>query len=154
MPPMPKAAVSAVAAAAAVLLVAGSTAMAWAEEVRQTPVAAEHPLLGRWQVEGPGGCVDEITLRADGRKAARSGEATSDAVFELSAEPLPSGFYRLTERLTAVNGKPDCRGRVAPDGEVATTWLRLHPGFDRFVLCLAPNMKSCLAEFRRQGDGG
>lgn len=124
-----------------------------AQDVKPTPLPASHPLLGTWRIDLPNGCFEEYTLRADGTKLSESGAERNESVFQISLEPLPSGFYQWTDQITRGNGQPDCGGAVTAVGHVAVNYIRLNPGFDRFVLCAAQNMRSCYAEFRRKGGG-
>lgn len=126
---------------------------AGAQGVTPTPLPASHPLLGTWRVDGPNGCTEEHTLRADGTQSSKSGESRTELVFELSVEPLPNGFYRWANQVRQGNGQPNCGGATPAAGDGAVRYLRLNPGFDRFVLCAAQNMRSCVAEFRRVGGG-
>ena len=126
---------------------------AMAQDLKQTPLSSTHPLLGTWRVDLPNGCFEEYTLRADGTKSSESGQERNESIFELSSKPLPSGFYKWTDKLVKTNGKPDCGGSVAEAGHTAVNYVRLHPSGNRFVLCEGQNMKSCYAEFYRKGTG-
>lgn len=135
------------------LLALLAASVALAQDVTPTPLPATHPLLGTWRIDLPNGCFEEYTLRADGTKLSVSGAERNESVFQMSLEPLPSGFYQWTDKITRGNGQPDCGGAVTAVGHVAVNYVRLHPSFDRFVLCGAPNMRSCFAEFRRKSGG-
>jgi hypothetical protein len=126
-------------------------AVAFAEEVRQTPLPHGHPLLGTWRIEFPDGCFEEYTLRADGTKLSQSGEERNEAVFEISERPS-KGFYRWADKITKGNGKPDCGGSITEVGHVAVSFIRLHPTGKKFLLCEADNMNSCFAEFFLRGS--
>jgi hypothetical protein len=124
---------------------------AQAQEVKPVPLSKNHPLVGTWRIDLPNNCAEEYTLRADGTKSSSSAEERNEAVFEISADPLPSGFYRWTDKLVKSNGRPDCSGSVSEVGHVAVNFIRLHPSGKRFLLCEAENMSSCFAEFYRKG---
>jgi hypothetical protein len=127
------------------------TLAAQAQKVEAVPLPKDHPLLGTWRIDLPNNCSEECTLRADGSKSSSSGEERNEAVFEISADPLPSGFYRWTDKLVKSNGRPDCGGSVSKVGHVAVTFVRLHPSGKKFLLCEAESMTSCFAEFYRKG---
>ncbi len=128
------------------------TLAAQAQEVKAVPLPRNHPLIGTWRIDFPNHCAEEYTLRADGTKSSSSAEERNEAVFEITAEPLPSGFYRWTDKLVKGNGKPDCSGSMSEVGHVAVTFIRLHPSGKKFLLCEAENMSSCFAEFYRKGS--
>jgi hypothetical protein len=136
------------AAAAAFAFVAAATS---AQDVRQTPLPAGHPLLGTWRIDMPNGCFEEYTLRADGVKLSVSAEERNEAVFNISERPSPQGFYRWEDKITKGNGKPDCGGSVTPVGDVSVNFIRLHPSGTKFLLCEEEDMKSCFAEFHLMG---
>ena len=140
-------------ARAASLVLALGTAMAFAQEVQQTPLPPDHPLLGTWRIDFRDGCFEEYTLRADGTKLSRSGEERNEAIFEISEQPSANGFYRWADKIVKGNGKPDCGGEVTTVGHVAVNFVRLHPSGTKFLLCEAENMSSCFAEFRLKGRG-
>jgi hypothetical protein len=122
-----------------------------AQEVKGVPLPANHPLLGTWRIELPNKCVEEYTLRADGTTLSSSGRERNESVFEISESPLPSGFYRWSERLVKSNGRRDCGGAVAEVGHVAVHFVRLHPSGTRFQLCETEAASSCFAELYRRG---
>ena len=120
------------------------------QTVHRTPLPNDHPLLGVWRIDLPNGCFEEYELRSDGTKSSRSGEERDESEIEISSVPSASGFYKWTDRITKVNGKPDCLGSITPLGDVAVNYIRLLPGGNRFLLCKAEGMTSCYAEFYRK----
>lgn len=135
---------------AILLFLVASTALA--QDVEQTSLPQNHPLLGTWRIDLPNGCFEEYTLRADGTKLSRSGEERNESFFELSARPSPNGFYRWADKLTKNNGKPDCGGAITPAGHVAVNFILLHQSGRKFLLCEAESVASCYAEFHRSGS--
>lgn len=131
-------------------LIAGT---AVAQGIRQSPLPDGHPLLGTWRIDLPNGCFEEYTLRADGTKLSESGQERNESVFDISLNPLPSGFYRWADKIAKGNGKPDCGGSITELGHEAVNFVRLHPSGTKFLLCEAESTASCFAEFHRKGRG-
>lgn len=129
------------------------TTVAAAQNIKQTQLPKGHPLLGTWRIELQNGCFEEYTLRADGTKLSESGQERNESIFEISEQPLPGGFYKWTDKIIKGNGKQDCGGSVTELGHVAVNFMKLHPNGTRFLLCEAPDMKSCYAEFVRKSVG-
>ncbi len=127
------------------------TGLATAQGVRQTALPPSHPLLGTWRIDFPNGCFEEYTLRADGTKLSESGQERNESIFDISSQPMPSGFYRWADKITKGNGKPDCGGAVTAVGHEAVNFIRLHPSGSKFLLCETETMASCFAEFQRKG---
>ena len=125
---------------------------ALAQDLHAVPVPPSHPLLGTWRVTLPGPpCVEEHTLHADGTRSSLSALERNDAVFELSAQPSPQGYYRWVDRVERGNGQPDCGGGVAAVGQVMVHFARLLDDGKRFLLCSDQRLESCFATFHRVG---
>ena len=102
------------------------------------PLRVDHPALGIWEWVIPGaGCTEVMTLRADGTSGVTSGEEVSESESRISDQPDAGGFYRLIDKITRTNGKPDCAGQLTPIGDVATTYLKLNSDGDKLMLCLS-----------------
>lgn len=143
---MPKPAV----VVAASLLFAAMHLGAHAQNVTQTPLPSNHPLLGLWRIGLQNGCFEEYAVRADGTKLSQSGQERNESIFEISEVPSANGFYRWADKITKNNSKPDCGGSTTEVGHVAVNFIRLHPSGNRFLLCEAEDMNSCFAEFYRK----
>ncbi len=120
-----------------------------AQDVVATPLSVMHPLIGNWRVQASQGCFEVYELRADGTKSTKSKDERNDAVFEISATPDGSGFYKWIDKIVASNLRPDCNGQTATIGHVATSYVRVHRDRSRFLLCREPRQKTCFAEFMR-----
>jgi len=122
-----------------------------AEQPVRRPLPAGHPLVGTWRIDLPQAqCHELYVLRADGTGSVSSGEERGESEFEAALEPDEQGFYKWTDRVTADNGKPDCMGNVTPVGDVAVTWIRMHPSGKQFLMCLEENLRQCIGPFIRQ----
>jgi hypothetical protein len=124
---------------------------AGAQEATRTPLPPDHPLIGTWRIDIPDlKCFEEYELRADGTKFSLSGEERNESEFTISTEPSAKGYYKWTDKLVKTNGKPDCSGNQGEVGHVAVSYIRLHPGKDKFLLCTGEDFKRCFAEFFRK----
>lgn len=135
------------------LLVVGalSAVVAFAQEVKRTPLPDGHPLIGLWRIDLPEQkCFEEYDVRADGTKLSMSGQERNESDFEISAVPSAKSFYKWVDKITKNNGKPDCMGSKTDVGHVAVNYIRVHPSGKYFLLCEAEDMKSCFAEFYRK----
>jgi hypothetical protein len=125
--------------------------MASAQDVSRVPLPPNHPLVGTWRVDMPDlKCFEEYEVRADGTKTSVSGEERNEFEFSISHALSPKGYYMWTEKLVKTNGKPDCSGNQGEVGQVAVTFIRLHPSNDKFLLCTGEDFKKCFAEFQRK----
>lgn len=114
-------------------------------------LSPSHPLIGTWRIELPAlQCHELYVLRADGTSTVTSAQEQAESEFTLSPEPDEQGFYKLTDRVVADNGKPDCAGDITPVGDVSVTWIRLHPQGKSFLMCFEANLRRCLGPFVRQ----
>lgn len=112
--------------------------------------ASGHPILGIWRLEvPPTGCAETYRFRADGTTLVTSAAEISESVYTIPNEPDAEGFYRLTDRVTRDNGKPDCSGNVMKPGAHATHFVRFHPSGTLFVLCAEASIEACIGPFTR-----
>ena len=138
-------------AACFLLPLVAAIAVARAEPPR--PTAKDHPIVGRWTITIPEvSCSETYTFRPDGTSLVTSGEEVAESVFEISAKPRPSGFYKWTDRLVKDNGKKDCTGEVTQVGQVVTNFVRFHPSGAAFILCAKESLDQCIGPFMR-ADG-
>ena len=114
------------------------------------PPAADHPILGIWQLTLPdGSCSETYRFRGDGTTLVTSAEEISQSEFNIPAQPSAKGFYRLDDRLVKDNGKKDCIGQVMKVGTKATHFVQFHPSGSLFVMCVAESLDACIGPFRR-----
>jgi hypothetical protein len=124
---------------------------AHAQDVSRVPLPENHPLVGTWRVDMPDlKCFEEYEVRADGTKSSVSGEERNEFDFTISPAPSTKGYYMWTEKLVKTNGKPDCSGNQGEVGQVAVSFIRMHPSKDKFLLCTGEDFKKCFAEFYRK----
>ena len=116
----------------------------------QAGPASGHPILGIWHLEVPAtGCRETYRFRADGTTLVTSAAEISESVYTIPDEPDPEGFYRLTDRVTKDNGKPDCSGNVMKPGASVTHFVRFHPSGKLFLLCAEASVEACIGPFTR-----
>jgi hypothetical protein len=125
----------------------GILAAAWALADR---AVTDHPILGYWRLASlDGRCVETHQFGADGRSHATSGEEAAVSKFDISSEPLRSGYYRIVDTIVEDNGLPDCSGSVTPVGDTSTMYVLFSVSGDSFLLCEAERQDSCFARATR-----
>lgn len=108
----------------------------------------DHPLLGSWKIQVPGGqCVETYLFKPDGTSLVTSAREVSQGEFEVSDQPGAAGFYRLRDRIVHNNAQPDCMGAVTPPGSEVQRFLRFDPTGRRFLMCDAENLDACIGPF-------
>lgn len=116
----------------------------------QNARASDHPILGIWRLEVPDtNCSETYRFRADGTTLVTSAAEISESVYTIPNEPDAEGFYRLTDRITKDNGKPDCSGNVMKPGANVTHFVRFHPSGKLFLLCAEASIEACIGPFTR-----
>ena len=131
------------------LAAAGSHSSAIAQ-----PPRADHPLIGAWKITLPdGSCSETYIVHKDGTSLVTSAEEVAESEFELSDEPSERGFYKWVDKIVKDNGKKDCSGEVMILGHVATNYILLHPSKDKFLMCEAEDIKTCIGPFVRIRGG-
>jgi len=95
------------------------------------------------------GCSETYRFRGDGTTLVTSAAEISESVYTIPNEPDADGFYRLTDRVTKDNGKPDCSGNVMKPGANATHFVRFHPSGKLFLLCAEASIDACIGPFTR-----
>lgn len=116
----------------------------------QPGLASDHPILGIWRLDVPDtDCRETYRFRGDGTTLVTSAAEVSESAYTIPNEPTPQGFYRLEDRVTRDNGKPDCSGNVMKPGSKATHFVRFHPSGTLFLLCIDESMEACIGPFRR-----
>jgi hypothetical protein len=113
-------------------------------------VTADHPILGIWRLDVPNAdCSETYRFRADGTTFVTSAAEVSESVFTIPAKPDTNGFYRLLDRITKDNGKPDCSGNVMKPGAQVINFIRFHPSRSLFLMCADQTLQACIGPFRR-----
>jgi len=116
----------------------------------QPGLASDHPILGIWRLAVPDtGCLETYRFRGDGTTLVTSAAEVSESAYHIPNEPTAQGFYRLEDRITSDNGKPDCSGNVMKPGSQATHFVRFHPSGKLFLLCADESMEACIGPFQR-----
>jgi hypothetical protein len=131
-----------------VALLLAATSIACAQTPR--PIAKDHPIIGRWTITLPdGSCSETYTFRPDGTTLVTSAEEIAESVFEISAKPAATGFYKWTDRVVKDNGKKDCSGEVTAVGHTAVNYVQFHRSGDIFIMCADESLDRCIGPFRR-----
>lgn len=114
------------------------------------PLRADHPLLGTWRFTLPdGSCTEVYTFKADGTSEVTSGDEVSTSAIEFSDQPSDLGYYKWVDKILKNNGKKDCGGSTTPTGDVATSYIRLHPSGNKLLFCESENLDACLGPVNR-----
>jgi len=122
-----------------------------AQGFQRAPLPKDHPLIGRWRIELPQfKCFEEYEVRGDGTRSAIAGQERNESEFVISWTPSAKGYYKWVDRIVRNNGKPDCTGALTPLGDVATNYILLHPDGNRFLLCQAEDVNSCIGPYVRK----
>lgn len=134
--------------ATAALLSAGA---AQAQTVARTPLASNHPLIGKWKLEIPNSACDGLfEVRADGTTRATSAEQVIESDVDLAPKPSENGYYKIAEKVTTENGKANCVGRKITIGQSGTNFVILNRDGDEFLLCAKEDINTCVGPFARQ----
>ena len=134
--------------AAAALLAAGALQ---AQTVARTPLAPDHPLIGKWKLEIPNSACDGFfEVRANGTTRATSAEQVIESDVDLTPKPSENGYYKIAEKVTTENGKANCVGRKITIGQSGTNFVILNRDGDEFLLCAKEDINTCVGPFARQ----
>jgi len=136
---------------AAMLAVANLALPTWA----QSPPggAAPHPIWGTWKMTLDDGiCAETYHFRKDGTTVVTSGTEVTESSYSISPAPSARGYYRLFDRITRTNGKPDCTGKVTQSGREATTYVRVHPSGEMIIFCDSESLDNCFGPLKRIPD--
>ena len=140
--------------AAALLASASALAASAAASVEGTPVRADHPLLGAWQItRRDDGCAETYRIDRSGRSLVTSADEVAQTRFTLSDQPSARGYYKWTDTLVRDNGKKDCWGQVTKAGKTTVRYVMFNPTRDRFILCNAEDGKQCIGPFVKSEGG-
>lgn len=121
-----------------------------AHAAAQPGLASDHPILGIWRLEVPDtDCLETYRFRGDGTTLVTSADEVSESAYTIPNQPTPQGYYRLQDRVTKDNGKPDCSGNVMKPDSKATHFVRFHPSGKLFLLCADESLEACIGPFHR-----
>ena len=97
-------------------------------------------------------CAETYHFRKDGTTVVTSGTEVTESSYSISPAPSARGYYRLFDRITRSNGKPDCTGKVTQSGREATTYVRVHPSGEMIIFCDAESLDNCFGPLKRIPD--
>lgn len=110
----------------------------------------DHPFIGTWVFVLPEESCHEIyRVRHDGTTVVTSAEEVSESEYKVSDKPNAMGFFKLLDKVTKDNGKPDCSGNVTDVGRESTNFIYFHPSVDTFFLCQREDTRHCVGPFVR-----
>ncbi len=111
---------------------------------------SEHPILGRWTYDLKG-CEETYEFLADGTRHGFSHEEVMESSYEISHQPLETGFYSFSDTVTRDNGGQDCRGETDNMvGDVVNVFIRFHPSLSAFYICIDQSMHECFGPFEKE----
>lgn len=118
------------------------------------PLREDHPIIGAWKITLPQlSCHEIYRFRRDGTTLVTSSEEVAESEFVMADHPSSKGFYKWVDKITKDNGKRDCSGELMQLGHVATNYILLHNSGDKFLMCEAEDIKTCIGPFVRLKDG-
>ena len=127
------------------------TAPTIAADPAGAPPSGVHPIIGKWTWQLAGNaCNETLQFRSQGTRDGASGEEVTEGTYQITLKPGFSGFYRLTETLTATNGKRDCAGDLRVAGEESTMrFVQFSPKNDQLIFCKSESLQACYGPLRR-----
>jgi hypothetical protein len=93
--------------------------------------------------------VESGTYGTDGRYRSTSAQEIAVSEYTVSSQPSEKGFYKIVDVIVQTNGLPDCKGTVAPIGDVATFYVRFDDANDGFMMCVEESLGICFAAAQR-----
>lgn len=116
------------------------------------PVAAGHPVLGRWHLELlDGDCTEDMEFRPDGTRTVTSGPQKLRATFSIAPEPDGQGFYSVSDTIAWTNGAPDCGGRTPPVGNAAQGFVMFNKDRNQLFACTHRDTTTCWGPYEKSG---
>ena len=110
----------------------------------------DHPFIGTWVfVLSEESCHEIYRVRHDGTTVVTSAEEVSESEYKVSEKPSAMGFFKLLDKVTKDNGKPDCSGNITDVGRESTSFIYFHPSVDTFFLCQREDTRYCVGPFVR-----
>ncbi len=114
------------------------------------PPAANHPIIGVWQLlVADGRCAETYRFRGDGTTLVTSAREVSESEFIIPATPSAKGYYKLEDKIVKDNGKQDCSGEIMKVGTKATHFVLFHPSGEIFLMCASESTDACIGPFER-----
>ena len=125
-----------------------------AADPASAPTAGTHPVIGKWIWKlHSNACTETLQFRGDGSRAGASGDEVTEAQYQITPKPSLLGFYRLTDTVTAANGKRDCSGDLHAAGEDSTTrYVQFSPKHDLLIVCKTESLQACYGPLRRVAE--
>ncbi len=117
----------------------------------QVPVAADHPLIGKWQWTRPvNQCTEVFEFRADGTAPVTSGDEKTDNTYTISSSADRNGFYQLNMKTLKDFGGKDC-GDDSSDttGQETTHYVLFEPQKTMHIVCAEPKVGRCYGPLNR-----
>lgn len=115
-----------------------------------TPLRADHPLIGTWQITLPdGSCSEVYRIHDDRTSLVTSGTEVAESTFDVADQPDNLGFYKQVDTIVKDNGKPDCMGELTQVGHVVTSYILFHGSGNMFLMCLDRDTHRCIGPFVR-----
>jgi hypothetical protein len=114
------------------------------------PDYKDHPIIGTWRFD-MNGCTETHEFLPNGTRNCTSAEEIVQASYTISAEPLQSSFYKITDKVIKDNGKKDCSGSTADKtGDVVTLYVKFNPQRDQIVFCFDESFDRCFGPFLKK----
>ena len=137
------------------LLLAAAATLAAAAPPAATPLRADHPLLGAWQITThDGSCSETYRIDRAGTSLVTSADEVAETRFTLSDQPSARGYYKWVDTLVKDNGKKDCSGNVTKPGKTTTNFIKmLNEAGTAFVMCGAEDGRQCIGPFVKLEGG-
>ena len=108
-----------------------------------------HPIIGTWSFD-MNDCTETYEFLPDGTRNCTSAEEVVQAVYRISAKPLESGFYRITDKVIKDNGKRDCSGSTKDmTGDVVDLYIKFNQQMNQILFCSDESLDKCFGPFRK-----
>jgi hypothetical protein len=117
----------------------------------QSPVADDHPLIGKWQWTRPvNKCTEVFDFRADGTAPVTSGDEKTENTYSISSSADRNGFYQLNMKTIKDFGGKDC-GDDSSDttGQETTHFVLFEPQRTMHIVCAEPKVGRCYGPLTR-----
>ena len=119
-----------------------------------TPLRADHPFLGAWQItRRDDECAEVYRVDRSGRTLITSADEVAQSVFTMSDQPSARGYYKWVDTLVKDNGRKDCWGQVTKPGKTTTRYVMMNPAKNRFIVCTAEDGRQCFGPFVKLEGG-
>ena len=119
-----------------------------------TPLRADHPFLGAWQItRQDSDCAEIYRIDRSGHTLITSADEVAQSTFTMSDQPSARGYYKWVDTLTKDNGKKDCWGQITKPGKTTTRYVLMNPAQTRFIVCTSEDGRQCLGPFVKLEGG-